>query len=308
MEDASRIVIEARGLVKNYSDQQVIKKISFQVEEGECFGLLGPNGAGKSTTMRMLSCTSPANEGDLYILGLDARNQANRIQHQIGIVPQDDGLDPDFSALDNLIIYAGYFGIDKKEAKRRALDLLRIMRLEEDRNKSVVEMSIGQRRRLALARGLINEPSLLLLDEPTTGLDPNIRLFMWEYLEELKLKGRSLLLTTHYMEEAERLCDRVAIVDDGKILGIGTPQEMIDYHVGFEVVEFQCRSADVNYYLAKFKQDFEYQVLKNRIRLFVKDGQDTKSIIGGIDSDSITLRKASLEDVFLKLAGYDLDH
>lgn len=308
MAQATRIVIEARGLKKQFESTEAVKDLSFHVLEGECFGLLGPNGAGKSTTMRMLNCVSDPTEGDLFILGLDAKNQSQRIQHQVGVVPQDDGLDPDFSAFDNLFIYARYFGIDRREAKKRAQDLLRLMNLEDEQNKGVYEMSGGQRRRLTLARGLINEPTLIMLDEPTTGLDPQARHFVWEYLEGLKLKGKTLFMTTHHMEEAERLCDRVAIMDKGEILAIGTPKEMIENYVGYEVVEFVCRPSEIDYYLSKYRAQFEYQVLNNKVRLFIKEGDDPKLIMKEIESDLMTLRKATLEDVFLKLAGYKLSN
>ncbi len=308
MAQATRIVIEARGLKKQFENVLAVKDLSFHVLEGECFGLLGPNGAGKSTTMRMLNCVSQPNEGDLFVLGLDAKNQTQRIQHQVGVVPQEDGLDPDFSAFDNLYIYARYFGIARREAKKRAQELLRLMNLEDEQDKGVYEMSGGQRRRLTLARGLINEPALIMLDEPTTGLDPQIRHFVWEYLEGLKLKGKTLILTTHYMEEAERLCDRVAIMDKGEILAIGTPREMIETYVGQEVVEFVCRPSEIDYYLSKYRETYEYQVLNNKVRLFIKEGDNPKSIMEGIDSEMITLRRASLEDVFLKLAGYKLSN
>lgn len=300
------VVVEARSLVKSYGEKNAVDGVTLKIQRGECFGLLGPNGAGKSSLMRMMYCASPVTSGELFVLGLNVRVSQNEIKSQIGVVPQEDGLDPDFNVLDNLLVYSRYHNIPTAKARIRARELLRLLNLDEEDRRPVEALSGGMRRRLVIARGLINQPKLLILDEPTTGLDPQARNFVWETLEDLKRKGVSQVLTTHYMEEAERLCDRIAIIDHGKILCEGKPQNLIYKEIGKEVIEFTVQPTDVEYHVNRIRNQFEYQVFKNRVRIFISEGKDTRAAMNQIASDNITVRRASLDDVFLKLAGYDL--
>lgn len=300
------IVAEGRSLVKRYGEKTVVNGIHFQIKKGECFGFLGPNGAGKTSTMKMMYCLSPVSGGELHVLGLDVTTRGKEIKKRIGVVPQEDGLDTDFSVLENLLIYASYHNIPKDMAERRARELLRFMRIDEKSSAPVDQLSGGMKRRLAIARGMINAPEMLFLDEPTTGLDPQARLLIWDNLRALKGEGMSMVLTTHYMEEAEQLCDRLVIMDNGKFLTEGKPQDLISQHIGHEVVEFACQDADKNYFVEKVKKHYDYQVIRNRFHLFIKDGQDGKQALSIIPSDDMTVRKATLEDVFLKVAGHEL--
>lgn len=300
------IVAEGRSLVKRYGDKTVVNGIHFQIQKGECFGFLGPNGAGKTSTMKMMYGLSPVTAGELHILGLDVTKRGKEIKKRIGVVPQEDGLDTDFSVLENLLIYASYHNIPKEAAQKRARELLRFMRIDEKSTAPVDHLSGGMKRRLAIARGMINNPEMLFLDEPTTGLDPQARLLIWDNLRELKKQGMSMVLTTHYMEEAEQLCDRLVIMDHGKFLCEGKPRDLISEHIGHEVVEFTCKEADKNYLIGKVKQHYDFQVIRNRFHLFIKKGQDGKQALNIIPSDDVTVRKATLEDVFLKVAGHEL--
>jgi len=302
------VVIEARNIVKIYGDKTVVNGFGLQVKKGECFGIIGPNGAGKTSAMRMMYCSSPVTSGELFVLGLSVKTNPRKIKSQVGVVPQEDGLDPDFSVLDNLLVYSRYFNIPLKKARIQARQLLRFIQLEEYGNHQVEALSGGMKRRLTIARSLLSDPEVLFLDEPTTGLDPQARFWIWEALADLKAKGKSLVLTTHYMEEAERICDRIAFMDKGKILCKGVPADLISEFIGNEVVEFRLNLDDIEYYLRKIKEKFDYQIINNRVRLFIKDGQNRKAAIDQIVSDNILVRKASLEDVFLRLAGHELNH
>ncbi len=302
----TEIVAEGRSLVKKYGDKVVVNGIHFQIKKGECFGFLGPNGAGKTSTMKMMYCLSPVSGGELHVLGLDVTKNAAAIKKRIGVVPQEDGLDPDFTVLENLIIYGRYFNIEMVEVEKRARELLRFMRIDEKSDSSVDKLSGGMKRRLAIARGMINKPEMLFLDEPTTGLDPQARLLIWDNLKGMKKNGLSMVLTTHYMEEAENLCDRLVIMDQGKFLCEGRPQDLINEFIGHEVVEFSCQDADKNYVIDKIKDKYDFQVIRNRFHLFIKKGQDGKQALNIVPSDDMTVRKATLEDVFLKVAGHDL--
>ncbi|MBK9293557.1 MAG: ATP-binding cassette domain-containing protein [Oligoflexia bacterium] len=301
-----QIVAEGKGLVKKYGDKAVVNAINFQIKKGECYGLLGPNGAGKTSTMKMMYCLSPVTAGNLHVLGLDVTKSAYQIKKRIGVVPQEDGLDPDFTVLENLLIYASYFNLPKAEAEKRAKELLRFMKIDEKSSSSVEQLSGGMKRRLAIARGMINNPEMLFLDEPTTGLDPQARHLIWDNLRELKKRGLSMVLTTHYMEEAEQICDRLAIMDHGKFLCEGRPTDLIVQYIGHEVVDFICQDADKKYVIEKIKDKYDYQVIRNRFHLFIKKGQDGRQALTVVPSDDVTVRKATLEDVFLKVAGHEL--
>ena len=299
--------IEMKDLVKTYEDRRVVDGINLEIRRGECFGLLGPNGAGKSTTMKMMYCSALVTSGELYVLGLNVKKHYKEIKSRIGVVPQEDGLDPDFSVLENLLVYSSYHNIPQSEAYNRAIGLLRLMKLEEAADRSVETLSGGMKRRLVIARGLMNQPDLLFLDEPTTGLDPQARIWIWDLFKQLKSDNSTIVLTTHYMEEAEVICDRVAIMDNGKILTVGRPKELIREHIGKEVVEFETNPVDLNYYLGRLRDaGYGYQVIKSTVHILVKENQEGRDAISLIASPKIYLRKPTLNDVFLKLAGHQL--
>jgi len=300
------IVAEARSLVKKYGDKTVVDGIHFQIKRGECFGFLGPNGAGKTSTMKMMYCLSPVTSGELFVLNLDVSTRETEIKSRIGVVPQEDGLDTDFTVLENLLIYASYYNIPADVAEKRARELLRFMRIDEKSTSTIDQLSGGMKRRLAMARGMINNPEMLFLDEPTTGLDPQARLLIWDNLKALKKEGMSIILTTHYMEEAEQICDRLVIMDHGRFLCEGKPSDLIAEHIGREVVEFSCEDKDIDYFIERVKNKYDYQVIRNRFHLFIKAGQDGKQAIATISSSDVTIRKSTLEDVFLKVAGHEL--
>jgi lipooligosaccharide transport system ATP-binding protein len=305
-----KFVIEATNLVKSYPGEQAetlaVNGIGFQVKEGECYGMLGPNGAGKTSTFKMIYGSARVTRGELFILGLNARSHMTKIKSLIGVVPQENGLDPDFTALDNLLIYANYFGMPAQKARDRAIELLAMMQLEDHMGKQIDQLSGGMKRRLVLARALLTRPSLVCLDEPTTGLDPQARLWLWDELRALQKQGTTLFLTTHYMDEAESLCDRILIMDNGKSVAEGRPAELIENHIGKEVIEFEVGPKEIEYYVSKIQGKFTYQVMRNHLKLFVRGQQDPREVINEIASKNISMRKASLNDVFLKISGNDL--
>lgn len=304
---SNNVAIEIKDLTKKYDDRIAVNRMNLEIYKGECFGLLGPNGAGKSTTMRMMYCSALVTSGELYVLGLNAKKNYREIKTRIGVVPQDDGLDPDFSVLENLLVYANYHNIPTEEADLRAQSLLRLMKLEEYQDRSVETLSGGMKRRLAIARGLINSPEVVFLDEPTTGLDPQARIWIWDFFKHLKSEKNTIVLTTHYMEEAEQMCDRVAIIDEGKILVVGKPKDLIKELIGKEVVEFDTNPVDLNYYLGRLRDaGFAYQVIKDTVAILIKENQEGRNAINLIASDKIFIRKPTLNDVFLKLAGHQL--
>jgi lipooligosaccharide transport system ATP-binding protein len=302
----SSLVIEARNLTKVYGDFVAVKGLHFSVSQNECFGILGPNGAGKTSTIKMLYGATPITKGDLFTLGMNNRKNLRGIKREIGVVSQDNGLDPDFSVADNLLVYGRYFRMDPKTAIRRAKDLLRMMHLDGYADRPVDILSGGMKRRLTIARALMAEPKILFLDEPTTGLDPQSRRWIWDLLVDLKRRGVTLILTTHYMEEAEFLCDRLMILDKGSILCEGRPIDLIHKTIGRDVVEFQVDMNDIDYHLQKIKNKFEYQIFNSRVRIFIPFQMQAKDVLASIVSDNIVVRRASLDDVFLKVAGYDL--
>ena len=304
---STNVAIEIKDLTKKYEDKIAVDGINLEIYKGECFGLLGPNGAGKTTTMKMIYCSALVTSGELYVLGLNVKKNYREIKSRIGVVPQDDGLDPDFTVLENLLVYASYHNIPMAEADLRAQALLRLMKLEEYQDRSVETLSGGMKRRLAIARGLINSPEVIFLDEPTTGLDPQARIWIWDFFKHLKSEKSTLILTTHYMEEAEQMCDRVAIIDNGKILTIGKPKDLIRELIGKEVVEFDTNPVDLNYYLGRLRAEgFAYQVIKDTVSVLVKENQEGRKVVDLIASDKIYIRKPTLNDVFLKLAGHQL--
>lgn len=300
-------VVEMKEVMKSYGEKNVVDGVSLEIRKGECFGLLGPNGAGKTTTMKMMYGSALLEGGEMYILGLNVKQHIQEIKSRIGVVPQEDGLDPDFTVLENLLVYARYHEMKPKDAMSRAQELLKWLRLDDSSERPVDTLSGGLKRRLAIARGLLNTPELVILDEPTTGLDPQARLWIWDFFREMKKQNASIVLTTHYMEEAEQMCDRLAIMDHGKILAIGTPKDLIAEHIGREVVEIETKPADLAYYLGRLRSaQLDYQVMHNSISVALKQGQDSKKVMELVTGDSITIRRPTLNDVFLKLAGHQL--
>ncbi len=299
--------IEAKHLTKRYEDFIAVNGIDIEVSKGECFGLLGPNGAGKTSLMKMMYCHAMISEGELFVLGLNAKKNFREIKSKVGVVPQENLLDSDFNLIDNLKLFSKYHQIDPEAALEKIRFLLRLLKLEEFANHQIENLSGGTQRRLAIARALLNSPELIFLDEPTTGLDPQSRLWLWNFIKQIKETKGTIFLTTHYIDEAEELCDRVAIMDHGKILCIDQPRNLIKQHIGHEIVEFYAKPTDLNYYLNRLKEhQFEYQVYQNMVLAFLKLGQESKVIFDIIKSEKVTIRKPTLNDVFLKFAGYNL--
>ena len=301
----------ARGLKKSFGDFEAVAGIDVEVNRGEVFGFLGPNGAGKSSTMRMIGCVSPVSEGRLRVFGLNPRDEGPEIRARLGVVPQEDNLDTELSVWDNLTIYGRYFGLPRPLVKQRAAELLEFVRLTDRKNDRVEPLSGGMKRRLTIARGLMNQPELLLLDEPTTGLDPQARHLLWERLYQLKLRGMTLVLTTHYMDEAEQLCDRLVIMDGGHIVAEGSPRQLIDQHSTREVVELRYASlVDRDGSLPLLSSvSGRVEPVGERVLVYTDDGEATLSSIAhrGPEPASVLVRRATLEDVFLILTGRTLD-
>jgi len=302
-------VIAARDLVKKYKDFPAVDGISFEVEPGESFGLLGPNGAGKSTTMRMIGAVSTRTAGSLSILGLDPDTYGPEIRSQLGVVPQADNLDTELRVRDNLIVYGRYFGLPSSRVRARADELLAFAQLEDKAKAKVDDLSGGMKRRLTIARALINDPRILLLDEPTTGLDPQARHILWDRLFRLKEQGTTLVLTTHYMDEAEQLCDRLVVVDKGTIMAEGSPAALIREYSTREVLEVRFgseRNAEVAERIDGIGDRIE--VLPDRILVYSDDGEAELVRIAerGLHPLTSLVRRSSLEDVFLRLTGRSL--
>ncbi len=298
------VVLEAKNLEKRFKDFVAVNKINFKVKEGEVFGFLGPNGAGKTTTMKIIQCVSPKTSGDLKVFGLDVNEHPREIKQHMGVVPQMDNLDPDFSVIKNLIQYSRYFDIPIEEAKKRANDLVDYVQLNDKKESSIDKLSGGMKRRLVLARAMINNPKLLILDEPTTGLDPQARHLIWEKLKDLSSRGITVILTTHYMEEAARLCDRIVIMDNGKILVEGTPKNLIKKYVGDHIIEAE-NTIEIKTCLEK--NNIEYEIANESVEIYSENVPHiTNLILKKCTNSSVTARPATLEDVFLKLTGRKL--
>jgi lipooligosaccharide transport system ATP-binding protein len=295
-------VVEARNLRKTFGDLVAVDGISFDVFQRECFGILGPNGAGKTTTIRMIYGFSPLSGGSLKIFGSDTATELRAIKSRIGVCQQENNLDPDLTVRQNLEVFARYFNIPRREAVQRAEKLLQFIALDHRVDAKVIELSGGMMRRLVLARSLINEPDLLILDEPTTGLDPQSRHQVWERLEKLRSRGMTILLTTHYMEEAFRLCDRLVIMDHGRILVEGKPGDLVKRYVGQNVLEVAEPTDDLRSYVQS--QGLKHEDLEHRLIIY---GQESDHLFQHVSkaycSEGCILRMATLEDVFLKLTG-----
>ncbi len=307
--DTVNPLISAQHLVKRFGSFVAVGGIDVEVQRGESFGFLGPNGAGKSSTMRMIGCVSPVTEGRLRIFGLDPATDGKQIRARIGVVPQADQLDEQLTVEDNMVLYGRYFDIPRKECRRRTNELLEFVQLS-DRAKSKIEpLSGGMKRRVTIARSLINEPELLLLDEPTTGLDPQARHVLWDRLYRLKQRGVTLVLTTHYMDEAEQLCDRLVVMDQGKIVAMGSPQDLIHQYSPREVLELRY-SAGANEARAGELDGIGHrrEVLPDRVLIYADDGEAALAEVHarGSHPESALVRRSSLEDVFLRLTGRSL--
>jgi lipooligosaccharide transport system ATP-binding protein len=302
--DSGKPVISARGLTKQFADQRAVNGIAFDIYPGRCFGFVGPNGAGKTTTLRMTMGLTPPSSGTLSVFGLPVTGNAPAIRARVGIVPQADNLDPDFTVEENLQIYASYFGLAGEQVTSRIKALLAFVSLTDRRTAKTDTLSGGMRRRLTIARALINDPELVVLDEPTTGLDPQARHVIWGRLSELKARGKTLLLTTHYMEEAQRLCDELIIIDHGRILASGSPRALIRENVEPEVLELHGRRDRIDHLLNGF--ELRTESVGDTVYCYTDDAHHVMERFKTYPDLSVLQRSANLEDVFLKITGREL--
>ena len=302
-------LVQAKALVKRFGEFEAVRGIDVEVRRGEAFGFLGPNGAGKSSTMRMIACVSPRSEGELKVLGLDPEVAGPRIRARLGVVPQQDNLDVELTVRQNLQIYGRYFGLSRSDARRKAVELMEFAQLADRADDEVEPLSGGMKRRLTIARSLVNDPELLLLDEPTTGLDPQARHLLWDRLFRLKAEGTTLIVTTHYMDEAEQLCDRLVVMDNGRIAAEGSPAELIARYSTREVVELRFAAGEQEAAAPRVEGLAErVEVLPDRILLYAMDGEAAleQAHARGLRPVSSLVRRSSLEDVFLRLTGRTL--
>ncbi len=299
-------VIRATGLQKSYGGQRVVDGLDLAIRKGECFGLLGPNGAGKTTTLRMLLGLIEPDGGSAQLLDLPVPQAAREARIKVGVVPQMDNLDPDFTVTENLLVYGRYFGMKDSEIETRIPDLLEFASLTHKRDAKVPTLSGGMKRRLTLARALVNDPDVIFLDEPTTGLDPQARHLIWQRLRELTSQGKTLLLTTHFMDEAERLCHRLAVMDNGRLISEGSPRELIESNIEPQVVEVygEHAAAWANEHAARYSQ--RYEVSGESAFCYVQDAQPLVAHLQSRDGLNYLHRPANLEDVFLKLTGREM--
>jgi len=304
-------LIRARGLTKRFGDFVAVDGIDFELSRGEVFGFLGPNGAGKSSTMRMIGCVSPPSGGELTILGLDPVRHGPQIRAKLGVVPQEDTLDVELTVRENLLVYGRYFGLRREEIRDRTAKLLDFVQLTERAGDQVDPLSGGMKRRLTIARSLISEPEILLLDEPTTGLDPQARHVVWDRLYRLKQQGVTLVLTTHYMDEAEQLCDRLVVMDRGKIAAEGSPRRLIETYSTPEVLELRFALHEQEQAAEKLADlpAERLEVLADRVLVYAQDGDEALAAVRGRGLAPVTslVRRSTLEDVFLRLTGRQLE-
>jgi lipooligosaccharide transport system ATP-binding protein len=294
-------LIEARQLVKNYDDFRAVDGVDFTVQPGECFGFLGPNGAGKSTLMKMIYCFSPRGGGELFIFGLDPDKTPSEIKNRLGVVAQTDNIDEEITVTQNLQVYAGYFGFSRKQIQPKIDELLAFMSLESKAHSKIRPLSGGMKRRLVIARALLNDPDLLILDEPTTGLDPQVRHLIWAKLRELKAQGVTILLTTHYMEEAHELCDRLLVLDKGKVLALGKPEELVKNTLQAYVLELPVEKKDQ----IELLDSFQMEIHGDKLFLFAASPEALEKLVAQFQGQ-FRIRTTGLEDLFLKLTGRDL--
>ena len=303
----SKVIVSAKDLRKNYGSLTAVDGISFEIREGECFGFLGPNGAGKTTTVKMIHCVSPLTSGTLIVNGLPAHINNRALKKMTGIIPQEITLDVDLTVYENLIIFSKFFDIPRREAKKRIAELLKFVELEAKRNSKISELSTGMKRRLLIARALVNQPKLIVADEPTTGLDPQARHLIWQRLRQLKSEGVTLVLTTQYMEEAQQLCDRIVVMYQGKILKEGVPSRLVSDEIGREVVEVRVPQVDDKGLVAQLA-DFScgHERVGDTLYFYCRDGQGMMRKLVELNLHNYLTRPATLEDVFLKLTGRSL--
>ena len=309
MLDSSGAAVSARKLVKRYGTHAAVDGIDLEVPFGQCFGVLGPNGAGKTTLMKMVTCVSPPSDGTLKVLGTDVRGDRRALKARLGVVPQGETLDFDLTVRENLTSFASYHRVPRRLVGERTDELLAFAQLSERRNARLDELSGGMKRRLLIARALVNDPELVVLDEPTTGLDPQARQLVWERLRSLRRRGKTLLVTTHYMEEAQRLCDRLVVMDAGRIIAQGSPSELLAAYTAPRVVEVHGGEADVatvSAVVGDLARDIE--AVGDRLLIYTDDGDAIAGRIqqAGVPNSGVLLREATLEDVFLRLTGHVL--
>jgi lipooligosaccharide transport system ATP-binding protein len=303
----TKTLVSAKDLRKNYGSLTAVDGISFEIQEGECFGFLGPNGAGKTTTVKMIHCVSPVTSGTLIVNGLPAHINNRALKKMTGIIPQEITLDVDLTVYENLIIFAKFFDIPKREAKKRIAELLHFVELEAKRNSKISELSTGMKRRLLVARALLNRPKLIVADEPTTGLDPQARHLIWQRLRQLKSEGVTLILTTQYMEEAQQLCDRIVVMHQGKILKEGVPSKLVAEQIGREVVEVRVPKEEDERIVGQLTEfSSGHERVGDTLYFYCRDGQGLMRKLVELDLHNYLTRPATLEDVFLKLTGRSL--
>lgn len=300
-------IITAKDLIKKYNGLTAVDSISFNINKGECFGFLGPNGAGKTTTIKMIHCVSPITSGTISVNGMEANVDNRKIKAVTGVIPQENRLDTELTVYQNLMMFANYFDIPKQKAAERTEELLKFVELDKKKKSKIEELSTGMKRRLLIARALINEPKIIIADEPTTGLDPQARHLIWQRLRQLKSQGVTLVITTQYMEEAEQLCDRIVIMDKGKILKEAIPSKIIGDEIGKEVVEIRIEQIKDDWIISKLEGvRFEHERVGDTLYLYCKNGHDVMKKVIELDLPKVLNRPASLEDVFLKLTGRSL--
>ena len=302
-------LIQARSLTKKFGDFIAVDDIDFEVAQGESFGFLGPNGAGKTTTMRMIGAVSPVTSGELSVLGLDPMTEGPRLRSRLGVVPQENNLDEDLSVYDNLLIYGRYFDLSRAVIRDRIAELLEFVQLTDKRDATISALSGGMKRRVIIARGLINEPDLFILDEPTTGLDPQARHVLWDRLYRLKQQGVTLIITTHYMDEAEQLCDRLVVMDKGKIVAEGSPSGLIREYTPRDVVELRFPAGALETITDRIEDLTDHtEILADRALVYTDDAEELIARVteSDMDPETVLARRSSLEDVFLRLTGRTL--
>jgi len=300
-------IVSAKNLTKKFGELTAVDGISFDIKEGECFGFLGPNGAGKTSTVKMIHCVSPVTSGELTVKGMPASINNRRIKVHVGVIPQEITLDIDLTVHENLMVFANFFDIPGKQAKERVAELLHFVELEGKKNSKIDELSTGMKRRLLVARALLNHPSVIIADEPTTGLDPQARHLIWQRLRQLKRQGATLILTTQYMEEAQQLCDRIVIMHKGKILKEGIPERLIEDEIGREVIEIRIPKEEDEKLINQLSDtSCGHERVGDTIYFYCKDGQELKKKVVGLKLPNFLNRPATLEDVFLKLTGRSL--
>jgi len=302
----TELLVEARGLTKRFGDFTAVDAVDFDIKKGEAFGFLGPNGAGKTSTMKMITTISPITDGKLTVFGLDPTSQGRQIRQRIGVVPQEDNLDVELTVSENLYIYGRYHDMARSAIKPRIEELLDFAQLTDRADSRVEPLSGGMKRRLTIARSLINDPDLVILDEPTTGLDPQARHLLWDRLYRLKREGATLIITTHYMDEAEQLCDRLVVMDQGKIVAEGSPRQLIEQYAPREVVELRLDEEHKDEAVLRLDGlAARSEILADRVLLYTEDADETQASMHGrgINPEQVLVRRSTLEDVFLRLTG-----